>query len=446
MPEKSFRVTEIAAQLSDELRQEFQELIDSAKSNDQAANEKLKALLEKEHLLDQEKIRLEKENAEFRQQVLKQQDQMSEQLLQEKRQHQEELTNIKSKLENSYKELQSYRSGKSELLNDYETSKQNWDKNLSSFEEVFQAKFEEMTLMMGKIARREEQVLSTKEQNTRESQTDTNNLKELADHLGKLAAKLETEVKNLAKEKRQLHQTLDAEYKEKNQELKKEFILRSKYHVKRMQEMDQEAEHWINEKSRLQVKEQTLALDARIKVAELMKETSAELEENKNILHQLQNRVLKEENEIEKDKLMLATLLASKQSDSKDISLLKTTLKAQARVLSRKTRLVEAMEEDYKTYKENLDRQLQQFEDDKTQALAKLHQEGLALTQEQKRLRQKELELVKRETYELKTLNEEYEELKDSLEVSYIEKMAELEEQEENMREEQEKFMQDLSP
>ena len=61
MPGKSFRVTEIAAQLSDELRQEFQELIDRAESNDRAANAKVKALLEKEQLLDQEKIRLEKD-------------------------------------------------------------------------------------------------------------------------------------------------------------------------------------------------------------------------------------------------------------------------------------------------------------------------------------------------------------------------------------------------
>ena len=445
MSEKSFRVTEIAAQLSDELRQEFQELIDSAKSNDQAASEKLKALLEKEHLLDQEKIRLEKENAEFRQQVRKQQEQMSQELLDEKRNHQEELANIKSKLENSYKELHSYRSGKSELLSDYETSKQNWDKNLSSFEEVFQTKFEEMTLMMEKIARREEEVLSKKEKNTRESRTDTNNLKELAEHLRKLAVKLETEVKNLGKEKQQLRQTLDDEFKEKNRALKEEFILRSKYHVKRMQEMDREAEHWIHEKSRLQVKEQTLALDSRIKVSDLMKENLAELAERKHILDQLQSRVLKEEKEIEKDKLMLTTLLASKQPDAKELSLLKTTLKAQARVLSRKTKLVEAMEQDHRAYKESLDRQLQQFEDDRKQSLANLQQEGLAFTQEQKRLRQKELDLVKRETYELKTLNEEYEELKDSLEVSYIEKMAELEEQEENMRKEQEQCMQNFS-
>ena len=445
MPEKSFRITEIAAQLSDELRQEFQDLIDSAKSSDQASSEKLKALLEKEHLLDQEKIRLEKENAEFRKQVRKQQEQISEQLLQEKRHHQEELANIKSQLENSYKELQSYRSGKSELLSDYETSKQNWDKNLSSFEEVFQTKFEEMTLMMGKIARREEEILSTKEKNTRESQIDTNNLKELAGHLEKLATKLRTEVKSLGQEKQQLRQTLDAEFKKKTRELKEDFILRSKYHVKRMQEMDQEAAHWINEKTRLQIKEQTLALDARIKVSELMKEKSAELEEKENILNELQNRVLKEEKEVEKDKLMLTTLLASKESDSKDISLLKTTLKAQALVLSRKTKLVEAMEQDQRAYKENLDRQLQQFEDDKKQALAKLQQDGLGLTLEQKRLRQKELALVKRETYELKSLNEEYEELKDSLEVSYIEKMAELEEREENMRKQQEGLMQKFS-
>ena len=445
MPEKSFRVTEIAAQLSDELRQEFQDLIDSAKSNDAAASEKLKVLLEKEQLLDQEKFRLENENAEFRQQVRKQQEQMAEQLLEEKHKHQEELANIKSKLENSYKELQSYRSGKSELLSDYETSKQNWDKNLSSFEEVFQTKFEEMTLMMGKIAHREKEVLSTKEKSTRKSQTDTNQLKELVDHLRKLAAKLDVEAKSLEQGKQQLRQTLDAEYKKKHRELKEEFILRSTYHVKRMQEMDQEAANWIQEKARLQVKEQTLALDARIKVSELMKERSAELEERIDILHELQNRVLEEEKEIEKDKLMLATLLSSKHPDAKDLSLLKTTLKAQVLVLSRKTKLVEAMEQDHLAYHENLDQQLQQFEDDKEQALANLQQEGSTFTQEQKRLRQKELELVKRETRELKTLNEEYEELKDSLEVSYIEKMADIEELEENTRQEQKKIMQKFS-
>ena len=170
-PQRKFKESEITFNLPEELKQEFEQQLERLKEKEEQTNIQMRKILAKEKQLEETKVRLENENAEFRisqQKVREEEKKNNEQSSEHKS---KETARFRQELEETRKELETLRSERTGFLSEHEASRSRLDTDFSRRDQIFRGKFDEMTELMEKMFAEEKTLHKRKEQDFKSSKS-----------------------------------------------------------------------------------------------------------------------------------------------------------------------------------------------------------------------------------------------------------------------------------
>jgi formylglycine-generating enzyme len=422
---RKFKESEITFNLPDELKAEFENQLQRLKDKEELANQQMKEILEKEKVLEESKVAMEKETSQFRAQIKKLREEEQTHIDQANDQSQKETSRIRKELEEVQEELDSLRKERNQNLTDHESNRTRLDTDFSRRDQIFRVKFDEMTELMEKLAAEEKGISSYKEKAYKSAKAKQDQIKKVSAQQAKKNQQLLRLSKSLESEKKTFKTRLQEDYKTKREEL----------------EFEEDEERLGRENEKLRIREQGLALDAQKKADEQTKKRFAELEKLEKEYSKKQKLLNKQEKENDLEKALLLKEMRGIEGGKFAIDQMKTAAKTQEDLLKRKRKLLKAMEEDRPKVEGEIKEKLVELEKEFEGEHKKLAEQNETLLKNQKRLREKEEALVERETNELGLINQEFEEFKNSLEVGQIEKEMVLDKREEKIESEEQKVL-----
>lgn len=438
---RKFKESEITFNLPDELKAEFEKQLERLKEREELANQQLKEILEKEKYLEENKVKMEKETSEFRVKLQKLREEEEKHAEQTKQQTDKEAVRLRSELQESQEELERLRTERKQLLTDHETSRSRLDTDFSRRDQIFRAKFDEMTELMEKLFADEKEIHTYKEKVHKSLKGKQVEIKKVSVQQAKKNQQLLKLSKNLEEEKKIFKSRLREEFNAKKEELEVEYQRRSEYHIRRLEEFEEDEERLGRENEKLRIREQGLALEAQRKADEQTKKRLADLEKWEKELSKKQKLLNKHEKENDLEKAALLKEMRGIEGGKFAIDQIKTAAKTQENLLKRKRKLLKTMEDDRIKVEEEIKEKTQELETEFNAEHQNLAELSKTLLGDQKRLREKEKVLLERETEELKTMNQEFEEFKNSLEVEQIEKDMALDKKEEKLEAEEQRIL-----
>ena len=419
---RKFKESEVTFNLPDELRVEFEKQLERLKEREEQTSIQMREILEKEKELEKNKVHLEKENTKFRTRLQKMREEEQKHNEQSKEQIQKDTARFREELKETRSELEALRKERNQLLEEHETSRSKLSSDFSRRDEIFRAKFDEMTELMGKLFAEEESLQKRKELDFKTTKTKQLKIKKVSQQQAKKNQQLLKLSKSLESERKTFKLKLKDEFEKRKEELEREYQRRSEYHIRRLEEFEEDEERLSRENERLRIREQGLALEAQKKADEHTKKRLAELEKLDKELTRKQKLLNKQEKENDIEKASLLKELGGIENGKFAVDQIKTAAKTQANLLKRKRKLLTAMEEDRPKVEQVIQEKIKELEEEFAKESQKVSEKSKSLLEEQKRLRSKEKVLLERETDELKRMNEEFEEFKNSMEVEQIEK------------------------
>lgn len=438
---RKFKESEVTFNLPEELKQEFEQQVERLKEKEEQTNIQMREILAKEKQLEENKVRLEKENSEFRIRLQKLRDEEQKHNEQSKEQTEKETARLHQELEESRTELETLRNERSGLLKEHEASRSRLDTDFSRRDQIFRAKFDEMAELMEKLSAEEQVVHKRKEQDYKTTKAKQLQIKKDSQQLAKKNQQLLKLSKSLETEKKAFKLRLKKEFDKRKEDLESEYQRRSEYHIRRLEEFEEDEERLGRESERLRVREQGLALEAQQKADEHTKKRLADLEKLEKELTRKQKNINKQEKESDVEKASLLKELSGIQDGKFAVDQIKTAAKTQASLLKRKKKLLKEMEADRPKVETEIQEKTKSLEEEFEKETKKVAEQIKSILEEQKRLRAKESTLLERETEELQRMNNEFEDFKNSLEVEQIEKDMALDEKEDNLDKEEQKLL-----
>jgi|FLOH01.1.fsa_nt_gi formylglycine-generating enzyme len=438
---RKFKESEITFNLPDELKLEFEQQLERLKEKEEQASTQMREFIAKEKELEQNKVRLEEENSEFRIRLQKLRDEEQKHNEQSKEQSVKETTRLHQELEETREELGTLRIERNRLLEEHEASRSKLDTDFSRRDQIFRAKFDEMTELMEKLFADEQALQQRKEKDYKSTKAKQLQIKKESLQQAKKNQQLLKLSKSLESEKKAFKLRLKEEFEKRKEELENEYQRRSEYHIRRLEEFDADEERLGRENERLKIREQGLALEAQQKADEATKKRLAEIEKLEKELTRKQKILNKHEKENDVEKASLLKEMSGIEGGKFAVDQIKTAAKTQARLLKRKTKLLKEMEEDRPKVEQEIQQKTQELEEAHQKEAQKIAEQTKALLEEQKRLRNKEKVLLERETEELQRMNDEFEGFKNSIEVEQIEKDMALDAKEEKLEQEEQKIL-----
>ena len=438
---RKFKESEISFNLPDELKLEFEQQLERLKEKEEQASTQMREILAKEKELEENKVRLERENSEFRSRLQKLREEEQKHAEQSQEQSEKETARFRQELEETRNELETLRSERNSLLTEHEASRSKLDTDFSRRDQIFRAKFDEMTELMEKMFAEDKTLQKRKEQDYKSSKTKQLQNKKVAQQQAKKNQQLLKLSKSLETEKAAFKLRLKKEFETRKEDLEREYQRRSEYHTRRLEEFDEDEERLGRENERLRIREQGLALEAQRKADEQTKKRLAELEKREKEFSRKQKILNKQEKENDVEKASLLRELTGIEGGKFAVDQIKTAAKTQASLLKRKKKLLKAMEEDRPKVEKEIQEKTQELEQTFEKESKKVAEQTKTLLEEQKRQRNKEKVLLERESQELTRMNEEFEDFKNTLEVEQIEKEMALSEKEEKNQQEEQKIL-----
>ena len=438
---RKFKESEITFNLPDELKREFEQQLERLKEKEEQTNIKMRGILAKEKELEENKVRLEQENSEFRIRLQKLREEEQKHIEQSKEQSEKETARLRQALEETREELETLRNERSSLLTEHEASRSKLDTDFSRRDQIFRAKFDEMADLMEKMFAEEKTLHKRKEQDYKSSKAKQLQIKKVSQQQAKKNQLLVKLSKSLETEKTTFKLRLKKEFEKRKEELEQEYQRKSEYHIRRLEEFEEDEERLGRENEKLRIREQGLALEAKRKVDEQTKKRLAELEKREKEFARKQKILNKHEKENGVEKASLLKELSGIQGGEFAVDQIKTAAEIQDDLLKRKRKLLKAMEEDPLKVEQEIQKKTRELEEAFEKETKKVAEQTKALLEQQKRQRNKEKVLLERESQELKLMNEEFEEFKNSLEVEQIEKEMAIDEKEEKLLKEEQKIL-----
>jgi len=437
-----FKTSEITFNLPEELRRQFEEQVELLKKEEEKTNQKVRDLLKKEAELEAEKNRIESQSLNFQADFKEESRKLSEKFESERKQANEEISKLKESLTIAQNLEQELLSKHKKSLDEFVESRSKIEESFSTHERVFQSKFDEMTRLMEALSESEKE-LSQKVINDRQrlSARDRISSETLEEAQAKLKS-LNDDLDDLRKDRKNIRVRYKAEVEAKKKELDQEFTRRSEYHLRRIEEWEEEENRLNRENEQLRVREQSLSVEIKSKTDEHFRERQATLDQLEAKLNKSQKEILKQERELARDKEGLKMLLKQLREKTIDPEILTSILNDQEKITRRKKKILKSIEDAEKQARGDVDEKIKAIEAEKKIAFTKLDPVYEELKSERQRLMKKESVLVKREAEELKRLQQEYEELKSTFEVDQIEKEMKLDEREDQLFEEEEEIFQ----
>ena len=438
---RKFKESEITFNLPDELKQEFEQQLERLKEKEEQASTQMREIIAKEKELEENKVRLEEENAEFRIRLQKLRDEEQKHNEQSKEQTVKETARLHQELEETREELETLRNERNRLLEEHEASRSKLDTDFSRRDQIFRAKFDEMTELMEKLFAEEQALQQRKEKDYKTTKAKQLQIKKDSQQQAKKNQQLLKLSKSLENEKKAFKRRLKEDFEKRKEELEHEYQRRSEYHIRRLEEFDEDEERLGRENERLRIREQGLALEAQQKADEATKKRLAEIEKLEAALTRKQKNLNKQEKESDIEKASLLKEMSGIEGGKFAVDQIKTAAKTQANLLKRKKKLLKEMEEDRPKVEEEIQKTKQELQEAYEKESQKVADQTKALLEQQKRQRNKEKVLLERETEELRRMNDEFEEFKNSLEVEQIEKDMALDAKEEKLEQEEQKIL-----
>ena len=438
---RKFKESEITFNLPDELKREFEQQLERLKEKEEQTNIKMRGILAKEKELEENKVRLEQENSEFRIRLQKLREEEQKHIEQSKEQSEKETARFRQELEETREELETLRSERSNLLTEHEASRSKLDTDFSRRDQIFRAKFDEMMDLMEKMFAEEKTLQKRKEQDYKSSKAKQLQIKKVSQQQAKKNQLLVKLSKSLETEKTTFKLRLKKEFEKRKEELEQEYQRKSEYHIRRLEEFEEDEERLGRENESLRIQEQGLALEAQKKANEQTKKQLAELEKREKEFARKQKILNKYEKENDVEKASLLKELSGIQGGEFAVDQIKTAAEIQDDLLKRNRKLLKAMEEDPLKVEQEIQKKTRELEEAFEKETEKVAEQTKALLEQQKRQRNKEKVLLERESQELKLMNEEFEEFKNSLEVEQIEKEMAIDEKEEKLLKEEQKIL-----
>ncbi|MBI4389069.1 MAG: SUMF1/EgtB/PvdO family nonheme iron enzyme [Nitrospinae bacterium] len=434
-PRRIFKVSEMEFTLPESMHKTFQEQLDRVNALEDTANAKLQAALEKEKALEETRIRLEKEKAEARSSFQIQLDSMQTQFEAEKALSQKEISRLRSEMETVQKEFETHRTERQNVIIEYEERKNELERTFLQRERLFKEKFDDLTDLIQLLHEDQKKFELLRVQETQRIKTKEKQIKENAAQQMKNGQWLDAQTRTLENNKKRLKAQLNKQYQEKLKELQRDFHRRSEYHRRRLDDEEKEREWLVAEKNKLALKEQTLGLEAQRKADEYIKKMQAELETRQKALEEREQQLIETEKELAEDKTKVLAVIKANREGKITLSELKIMAEEQSKLVKQRKKLLKALKEEQGKTGAATPEPNKGHEEEKKEWLAKMEDERAALLEEIKRLKNKEQELIVRETRELERLNSEFEDMKNSLEVEQIEKETEIDAAMEKVRE-----------
>ena len=438
---RKFKESEITFNLPDELKREFEQQLERLKEKEEQTNIKMREILAKEKELEENKVRLEQENSEFRIRLQKLREEEQKHIEQSKEQSEKETARFRQELEETREELETLRNERSSLLTEHEASRSKLDTDFSRRDQIFRAKFDEMADLMEKMFAEEKTLHKRKEQDYKSSKAKQLQIKKVSQQQAKKNQLLVKLSKSLETEKTTFKLRLKKEFEKRKEELEQEYQRKSEYHIRRLEEFEEDEERLGRENERLRIQEQGLALEAQRKTDEQTKKRLAELEKREKEFARKQKILNKYEKENDVEKASLLKELSGIQGGEFAVDQIETAAEIQDGLLKRNRKLLKAMEEDPLKVEQEIQKKTRELEEAFEKETKKVAEQTKALLEQQKRQRNKEKVLLERESQELKLMNEEFEEFKNSLEVEQIEKEMAIDEKEEKLLKEEQKIL-----
>ncbi len=438
---RKFKESEITFNLPDELKLEFEQQLERLKEREEQTSTQMREILAKEKELEENKVHLEKENAEFRSRLQKLREEEQKHNDQSIEQTAKETARLYQELEETRLELANLRKERNQLLEDHEASRSKLDTDFSRRDEIFRAKFDEMTELMGKLFTQEQALQQRKEKDFKTTKAKQVQFKKDSLQQAKKNQQLLKLSKSLESEKKTFKGRLKEEFEKRKEELEHEYQRRSEYHIRRLEEFDEDEERLGRENEKLKIREQGLALEAQKKADEATKKRLAEIEKLEKELTRKQKILNKQEKENDVEKASLLKEMSGIEAGKFAVDQIKTAASTQASLLKRKQKLVKAMEADRLKVEQEIKEKTRELEETFNEETQKVADQTKTLLEEQKRLRNKEKALLDRETEELQRMNDEFEDFKNSLEVEQIEKDMALDAKEEKLEQEEQKIL-----
>lgn len=401
----------------------------------------MRDLLEKEKHLEETKVRMEKETLEFRSQIQKLRDEEQKHIDQAKEYSEKETSRIRTELQEAQNELNKLREERSQYLTDHESNRSRLDTDFTRRDQIFRAKFDEMTELMQSLTAEEKEVQSYKEKAYKAAKEKQVQLKKISNQQARKNQQLLKLSKSLENEKKLFKARLKEDFDAKKEELEQEYQRRSEYHIRRLEEFEADEERLGRENEKLRIREQGLALEAQRKADEQTKKRLADLEKWEKEVSRKQKLLNKQEKENALEKALLLKEMSGIEGGKFAVDQIKTAAKTQEDLLKRKRKLFKALEEDRPKVEEEIKDKLAELEEEFAEEQKKLAEKNENLLEDQKRLREKEKTLLEREIDELQTINQEFEEFKNSLEVEQIEKEMALDKKEEKLVTEEQRIL-----
>ncbi|MBI4383031.1 MAG: SUMF1/EgtB/PvdO family nonheme iron enzyme [Nitrospinae bacterium] len=427
-PRRIFKVSEMEFTLPEGMHKTFQEQLDRVNALEDSANAKLQAALEKEKVLEETRIRLEREKAEARSAFQNQLDSMHAQFEAEKALSQKEISRLRSEMEAVQKEFESRGAERQNVIIEYEERRNELERAFLQRERLFKEKFDDLADLIQLLHEDQKKFEELRVQETQRLKTREKQLKENAAQQMKKGQWLDAQTRILETNRKKLKAQLNKRYQEKLKELQTDFHRRSEYHRRRLDDEEKEREWLVAEKNKLALKEQTLGLEAQRKADEYIKKMQAELDARQKKLEEREQQLIETEKELAEDKTKLLATLKANREGKITLSELKIMAEEQSKLVNQRKKLLKALKEERGKTDATSPEPNKRLEEEKKEWLARMEEERAARLEEVKKLKDKEQELIVRETKELERLNNEFEELKNSLEVEQIEKETEIEE------------------
>lgn len=431
-PGRAFKASELTFNLPEELQLEFEQQVERLKVQEKAATEKAREYLEKEKALEATKFQLEKENTEFRTILQEQRENLQKRFEEEAEHNRNEIALLKKELKTVTKETERLQKEKNKLLEEYESNRTSMSKDFKRHDEVFQAKFEEMTDISSALAEQEKVFRHKKEADSKRIQTREQQLTKSAAAMSQRLKELQSQSKILAKERKQLKARMKEDYDDQVIELKKDFLRRAEYLTRHVDELSEQEEKLGQDGEKLRLKEQGLMIEAQTKADQHIKKRQAELDKIENKLQKKEKKLIKQEEELLEEREMMSVALESMKDHVREnifpLKELKKFNREQEKLIKVKKKIIKTYDNERKGLRVDFEERLKIFEQEKADAFTKIQNEYKPLVNHRKKLRLIEKKLLVREKKELIRLNEEYDDLRNSFEVDRIVRDSELDE------------------
>ena len=157
---------------------------------------------------------------------------------------------MRQELETTQEELGTLRNERSRLLTEHEASRSKLDTDFSRRDQIFRAKFDEMTDLMEKLFAEEKTLHQRKEQDYKSSKTKQLQIKKVSQQQTKKNQQLLKLSKSLETEKKSFKLRLKKEFEKRKEELEQEYQRRSEYHIRRLEELEEDEERLGRENER----------------------------------------------------------------------------------------------------------------------------------------------------------------------------------------------------